>query len=287
MPRGLIAVCGDRREPQLKRMPIGRGLLDDITGLFRDQEEKFREGCHEIPFGGTSRADADEIMTLPLPPTARILDQLLRGQPVLALDTINPRNIVNEGLRGLVLVQDTDIMLVQKYYSSQTIRPRTFMVPDVDGVNFRRTDSSALTFDSGLVCIVENDTIKFKSLQALSRVVDTTDISREATAEEIREFIRHPLIDPVDADRFESSLNQVSRKLIYAIQSEGMLADRTIQSLQDAASQTEFSLNVVGDRIQMPTAGADIKALLRFLNDDLFTGAISGANFMTNAKRRR
>ena len=286
MPEGVIAVCGDRREPTLKRVLIDDAFFEDIASLFYDQEEAFRHECYEVPFGGTWRADADEIVTLPLPRAAQVLG-LLPSRSETALDTMEARNIADEAIRGLVVAPERDKVLVQKYYDSQTMLPGRFLIPGVDGLSFRRTDSSALTFDKGLVCVIEDDLLKFKSLAALSRVIDTTEIFREATDEEIEEFKQHPLIDIVDPDGFDSSLNQVFRKLIYGIQSGEMLANRTIGSLQQAASQTGFPLNVRGERIQMPAASGDIKALLRFLNDDIYIGAISGANFMTNSKRPR
>ncbi len=287
MPEGLIAVCGDRQEPQLKRVLIDDTLLDDITGLFRVQEEAFRDGCHEIPFSGTWKADSDEIMVLPLPPSARMLGQILPTVSESSLGSVEARNIAEEAIRGLAVVPSARKILIQKYYDSQTVRPGRFLIPGPDGLAFRRTDSSALTFDRNLACIVEDGLLKFKSLAALSRVIDTADMFRDATNEEIEAFAQHPLIDTIDPEGFALSLNQVSRKLVHAIQSEAMLADQTIQSLRQSASQTNFPLDVVNGRIQMPSASTEIKSLLQFLNDDYFTGAISGRSYVSNSKRQR
>ena len=286
MPDGLIAVCVDRREPRLKRLLIDDALFDHVSALFEEQETAFRDGCEEIPFSGTWRADADEIMTLPLPASAHILGEVLPGVSESSLEAVNARSIADDAIRALAVARAGKV-LVQKYYDSQTVRPGRFLIPGPDGVSFSRTDSSALTFDRGLACVVEDGLLKFKSLTALARVIDTADIFREATAAEVDAFVEHPLIDVVDPAGFAPSLNQVTRKLIYAIQSEEMLAGRTIQSLERAAEQTNFPLDVVNGRVRLPSASAEIKALLQFLNDDFYRGVISGRSYVSNSKRRR
>lgn len=289
MHEGLIAVCGNRQDPQLKRILIDDALFDGVGELFQDQEADFRHECEEVPFSGTWKADKDEIMTLPLPPSAHALAAVLLGSAVseTSMDTVSPSNLANEEIRGLAIALGARKVLVQKYYDSQTLRPGRFLIPGVDGVSFGRTDASALTFDRTLACIVEDDLLKFKSLTALGRVIDTTDIFRDATAEEVLHFAQQPLIDTPDPEGFVSATGQVSRRLIHAIQSSGMLASQTIQSLQQAASQIGFTLNVVSGRIRMPSASKEIKSLLQFLNDDLFRGAISGENYVTNSKRKQ
>ena len=287
MPEGLIAVCGNRRDPELKRVLIDDELFDEVGDLFLHQEADFRQGCEEIAFSGTWRADADEIMTLPLPPSAEILGRLLPTVSESALTSIAAKNLADAGIRGLAIATQSGKVLVQKYYDSQTLLPGKFLVPGVDGRSFGRTNTAALTFDRGLTCIVEGDLLKFKSLSALARVIDTADIFRDATAAEVKEFAQHPLIDTVDPDGFVLSTNQVTRRLIHAIQSDQMLEGQTIESIQSAASQTGFALHVTGGRIQMPGSSKTIKELLRFLNDDLFRGAISGHNFVANSKRQQ
>ena len=287
MPEGLIAVCGDRQQPELKRVLIDDAFFDGVGGLFQDQEADFRLDCEEIPFSGTWRADADEIMTLPLPPSGQVLGALLADVSESSLDTVSARNFADENIRGLAIAPGSGNVLVQKYYGSQTLRPGRFLIPGVDGVSFRRTDDSALTFDRSLACIVEDGLLKFKSLTALGRVIDTTDIFRDATAEEVLDFAQHPLIDTANPDEFVLSTNQVVRRLIHAIQSSGGLVNQTIQSLQQAASQTSFKLNVVNGRVRMPSTNNEIKLLLHFLNDDLFKGALSGVNYVTNSKKRQ
>ena len=287
MPEGLIAVCGDRQEPELKRVLIDDALIDEIREIFRTQEADFHFGCEEIQFSGTWRADDDEIMTLPLPASAQALSDAMQDMSESSLETVDARNIAEEAVRGIAVVPQIGKVLAQKYYDSQTLLPGRFLIPSADGVSFRRTDNPALTFDRNLVCIIEDGLLKFKSLTALGRLIDTTEIFREATAEEIGAFAQHRLIDAIDFTRFESSLNQVTRKLIYVIQTEEILDGCTIESIELAASQTDFALKVENGRIRLPTSSTEIKDLLKFLNDDYYQGAVSQRNFVSNSKRSR
>ena len=284
MTQGLIAVCGTRQDPELKRVLIDDMLLNEVRGLFQTQDQDFRVGCEEVAFSGSWRADRDEIMTLPVPASAGALGSLLDGVSESSLGAVNATGLGDEGIRGLAVAL-SDRVLVQKYYDAQTLRPGRFLVPGPDGVRFSRTDSSALTFDRNLACTVEDDLLKFKSLTVLSRVIDTSEIYRDATIGEVLHFANNPLIDTPDPVGFADSTSQVVRRLIHVIASSNMLGNQTLHSLQQAAAQTGFQLNVVNGRVRMPTTNNEIKALLRFLNDDVFRGALSGQNYVTNSKR--
>lgn len=284
MPEGLIAICGARSEPRVKRVLLDDAIANDVRDIFRGQKDAFMDGCQPVPFDGNWRCDSDEYMTLPISKPAQVfIDAISCSEP--HLPTVDSLHLEQEEIRGLAIAV-SGRLLVQKYLSSQTLRPARFVVPGPDGVQFRRLDASALCFDNHLTCVIQDGVIKFKSVKNLSRIIDTTEIVREATNEEVTELADHPLIVTPDLDAFLDSLGQVARRLVHSIQESGILEGMDVPGLQVAARQCGYDLPLSGDgRIAMPSGAKEIKELLQFLNENRFRGAITGQRYVTNSRR--
>ena len=129
-----------------------------------------------------------------------------------------------------------------------------------------------------LVCIVENGLIKFRSLYNLSRVIDTSTIFRMATDQDVKSFVSQysHLFEIIDINGFLCSTNRNARKYIMSLITSEVLQDRTVESLQAVAAQTQLNLEVQNGKIVMPSKSVDITELMRFLNDSRYAGPISG-----------
>ena len=284
MPEGLIAICGSRSEPCIKRVLVDDAIANDVRQIFRAQEDAFMDGCQPVPFDGNWMCGSDEYMTLPISQPAQVfIDALSCSEP--HLPPLNSLRLEQEEIRGLAIAV-SGRLLVQQYSSSQTLRPGRTFVPGPDGVHFRRLDASALRFDNHLTCVTQDGVIKFKSVKNLSRIIDTTEIVREATNEEAKALAGHSLIVTPDLDAFLDSLGQVTRRLVHSIHESGVLEGMDVPGLQVAAGRCGYDLPLSGDgRIAMPSGPKEIRELLQFLNENRFRGAITGQRYVTNSRR--
>jgi len=138
-----------------------------------------------------------------------------------------------------------------------------------------------------LDCIVEDDLIKFRSLSILSRIIDTSEIFKDATDSEVQSFANQhsDLFHVIDSDRFIRNTNQTARKLITSLMNSDVLKGKTVQYLQDAAGIVEKTLDLENEKIVIPESSKEITNLMKFLNDNFYVGPVSKKSYEINSKR--
>ena len=143
----------------------------------------------------------------------------------------------------------------------------------------------AFALDNSLTFIAEDGKLKFKHFQKMRSIVNLLDVYREATDQEVQSFSSHVSFEVADHAAFLASADQVSRKLMHAINRSGTLDNYTVPQIETAANAVGVGVTVNAGRIVMPTERAEVKKLLRFLDDGLYEAPLSGQRYITNSKR--
>ena len=112
-----------------------------------------------------------------------------------------------------------------------------------------------------------------------------TEVYREATDDEVRNFALQDRLSVADVDGFINDADQTIRKLVGEIVSGGFLQMKDLVAVQNAAATTNLSITIKDGKIVMPTHKKEVKALLMFLNESRYTGPISGTPYLTNSRR--
>lgn len=139
--------------------------------------------------------------------------------------------------------------------------------------------------DTGLTCIIEGGKIKFQSFYKLRAVISLLDVYRAATDQEVQDFAAHAHFEVADAATFIATADQTIRKLVHAISNGGVLNDHAVSEIETACNGIGLVVTVNNGRLVMPTDRAEIKKLLRFLDDGLFQAPLTGVRYVTNSKR--
>ncbi len=287
MTQNLFAACRDSQgNLTAKRVRLDAAVQQQLEANFADQEDAFRAGVtNEVTFDGSWEPDEDEFLTIDVPGEAQIFAQTIAGN-ALSVPDINTAAFKNEGIKALftgVTLNGATKVLVQRFTAQQVLERRFTLLQH--GNAFRRLTEAAFALDNELSCIIEDGKIKFKSQAKLRSIINLQDIYRAATDHEVQAFAGHASLDVADVAAFVAVTNQVSRKLIHAISNNNTLTTYTPAAIQAAAGQTGLSISVKNDKIIMPAAHADIKALLQFLNESRYSGPLSGQPFVTNSRR--
>lgn len=283
----LLALCGERRDLSVSRVPLDGPTHEAVTEAFIAQEAAFRHG-EEMPFDQNWVNEGYEISTMPIPPDEGVFDQI--GQSTDA--SLSPVEDIEE-IRGLAMRPDDgrERILVQAFSARQVFGRHPALAMFLSGGAYTRLESPGLQLGTGLVCIVEDGQLKFRSLASLGRVIDTTAIFHEATDDEVRTFAgAYPNLfefDGDDIDRFvNTASSRTARKCIASLNASGTLLTRSARALEAASKSTKLNLQIRGDRIVMPTKSGEITELMRFLNDNRYVGPVSGEVFIANSRRR-
>lgn len=112
----------------------------------------------------------------------------------------------------------------------------------------------------------------------------------EATDQEVNNFAMHNAFEVPSGFRLDTVADTVIRTKVTLINKSGTLNTQAISKLKNAAQKINFPLqtNFVGgiEKIVMPQEKKAIKALLDFLDEDIFTSEITQVVYKSNSKRK-
>lgn len=154
-----------------------------------------------------------------------------------------------------------------------------------DGNAFRRLSDPAFSLDTGLTCVIEDGKVKFRSFHKLRAIINLIDVYRAATDQEVQDFAAHAHFEITNAGSFLAAADQTIRKLVHAIGRSGTLGAYTVPQIETACGAVGVAVTVNNGRLVMPDDRADIKKLLRFLDDGLYEAPLTGQRYITNSKR--
>lgn len=280
----LFALTSDPNARVLK-LSLNASLQQAITDVFEQQYIDFNDGITtRVPFDGRYRPDADELLFID---NYVDLDNLIDA-------TLNPVSVTafDEKLHSLDTVKaiftgstdSTPRVLIQIFERRRLIAKGLSLF--VTGNTFQKLDSGGLTLDTKLLAVLEGTRLTFQSFHFLRRVFALTDCYKEATAAEVVEFATLPSIYCADPNAFEESANSIIRSKIGLILQSDVLSKHTPQALAAAALVFKLTIPVTPDgRIELPDNTADLRRLLRFLDEDYYESPLSQTHFISNSKR--
>ena len=282
----LLALCGERNDLSIKEVPLNREVQGDVMAAFSAQEQTFRLG-EETPFHQNWMNESKDIVTTLIPSNVTVFKDIKDSTDTsLApfLDTDLRKT------RGLAISLADDVptrILVQLFTTSQLLRKPAWFALLLESGTYTRFMDSGFQFGDKLVCIVEDERIKFRSLHNLSRVIDTSEIFRAATDSEVVEFANDyaNIIDFGDVDKFVLNSKRTARKLLAVLSGSGALKDHNAHTLKAASEGTNVKIDVNRGKILMPSTNKEITELLRFLSDGHYVGPVSGEPQISNSHR--
>ncbi len=286
MAQNLFAACRVNGALVAKRVRLDQAVQQQIEDIFNQQEAEFRDGItSEVAFDGSWTPDEDEFLTINAPQEAAIFMDTLNANPV-SIPDIDTANFEAEGIKGIftgVAANGATKVLVQRF-SPQQILSRRFSLWQ-NGNAFRRLSDPAFSLDTGLTCVIEDGKVKFRSFHKLRAVISLLDVYRAATDQEVQDFAAHAHFEVADTAAFSATADQTIRKLVHAISRGGVLNNHTVAQIETACNAVGMVVAINNGKLIMPTDRAEIKKLLRFLDDGLYEAPLSGVRYVTNSKK--
>ena len=286
MPETLYAICRNNERISIKRIPLNEDVRQQVEGVFNSQETSFRNSMlEEVEFTGNYKPMADEVLTLPVNDEIQIISDAIGGNAI-ALEILNTDNLREENVKAICSTSRNHegAILFQSFRNSQILSNRWSLFKDNN--EFRALEENAFTLTNRLSAIFEDQTLKFKSQHVLRSMINMKTIYLEATDAEVREFANNPLFHVDDVEAFSDMTNQVTRTLLHNVMESGVLENYDINSFIESAARLNLPIEVVDDQIVLPSDRLALKALLLFLNESRYAGAISGDLFLASSQRR-
>jgi hypothetical protein len=286
----LFALTGDPARRVL-RIPIAPGIQAEIEQLFKQQEAEFNKRAQEEhEFDGKYKPDDDECLFI------KGYDDLDKIHGVIA----NPLSVpeidaeasefaaVKAIFTGYTAPDGKRVALIQCFDRKKIITPSGLSLFYSANV-YRKVDGIGLTLDSKLSTILIDDTLRFFSFHVLRRIADVSQYFVEATNSDLDDFAACAVIHVEDHDVFIEIADAWIRRKITLVTQSKILDNIDIGKIKATAALFNIDIETksVGgsDVIVLPSTKAQLKKLLRFLDEDYFQSSLQNLAHMTNSKR--
>ena len=278
----LIAICGDKPNLNLKLVPMSDSLQISVEETFKTQETVFRAQCTERFYNQDWRVDDEEIAYISLPTSTTLFSRLLTVPPT----NLHTVHVEADNIKALALKLSEngfDRVLFQRFTKSQLLRQKlTFFLSKG---TFTVMDNAAFQLGERLFAIVEGGMLKFKNLNILRGILDTTEIMREATDEELQLFLSNSLFETPEAVDYFALVDSVVRNKVLRIQERGVLERLDVNKIVERARNAGVAIEVRNDAIVLPADRRQLKEFVKFLNDERYIGPASERLMETNSCR--
>ena len=289
--RNLFVLVDD--ETPARRLPMDQDVQKHVAAALQRQAAKFLSDDVElIEFDGRYTPDENEVLiirnfaidpkvkaALAAPLTCETLD--LRVDPDESLPKI--KGVVSSPLKG-----EGDLF-VQVFDRRQVLSQHGLTLFH-HGATYRRLAEPGLVLNSSIDAVVSGTDLYFRSYFLARRLFNLVAYFQEATDEDVDEFADAHVFHVEDKAALLRNADSWVRRKIRFIKEAGILTQVTAKQIEARANEFGIGVKTIEKsgkmRVVLPSSKADFKMVLRVLDDDCFTGIMSGTRFVSNSKRK-
>lgn len=290
----LFALMDDTIATKIFRIELDRSASNAATSIFQQQKLHF-ESHHNnrIAFYAGYEPRYDECFEINnFLDSSSLIDAVTRPTAIPIWD---PSQVSIENIKALFVGVDAprnpNIIALQTFNKKQILdTSKSFLAALVGSrTTFSKAANIGFNIDDKLVAIIDANTIYFKSFFKLRSIFNMTSYFSAATDQDLDTFTNLPIFSIAQGFNLKAIADTVIRNKITLINQTGMLTPQNLPIFKIEAGKVNFTLQttVVGgiEKIIMPSSKKDIKALLDFIEEDIWISGISGRRFKSSSKR--
>ncbi|ELI8402977.1 Kiwa anti-phage protein KwaB-like domain-containing protein [Yersinia enterocolitica] len=290
----LFAMMDDQVASKVMRIQLDKQSNLTVNSIFKQQKSHF-ETHHStaIPFyAGYTPSYSECFLIDNFSESSILIDAVTRNT---AMPVWDPSDVGIEHIKALFLGIDAPnnnkVIAIQTFNKNQILdTSKSFLMGLVASKNtFSKANNIGFNIDDKLVSFINNDKIYFRSFFKLRSVFDMSSYFQEATDQDLINFTSDKSFSIPQGFNMQTIADTVIRSKITLIINNGMLNPQNIPTFKKAAQKINFPLQTIiignDEKIVMPQTKKEIKALLDFLDEDIFTSEISSKIFKSNSKR--
>lgn len=276
-------------EQPVLRLDLEQRVGDSAFELFQDAANKFMDDFdHVIEFDPGYRVQEGECFEIKDFPIDHALLSACK-QP-LTTERAGADSFYQLPVKAVVgydISGKNESLFFQNFDRRKIIVPgRRFAIWNMaDSSTFRELDRPVLLLDSTISALWHNGTLRFRSFHQAKQMFDLTDWFEEASDKQLLGFAKHKMLLCTDSNQFLASNNYWTRKKIAMILRDGILDNVTPNELKKVAKAVAYEIEMDGDRMVIPEDTSAMRALLQFLDEDVYRGPFSGRRLIAGGKR--
>lgn len=274
---------------RVQRFTLAKEVQTEITDYLQKQEIAFDKAEAEIAFDGKYKPDQGEVLYIDDFDDINKLGAAV-AEPMSVPELVPSIEIfdsITALFAGRVEKDKTTTVLLQNFDRRRVLSTRGFTIFQ-SGDHFKRIDGLGLTVDNRLAAVLSGKRLRFSSFHNARQIFDLTAHYVEATDADIAAFTEMPNIHADKAALVASADTWIRRKFALVQQSQ-ILSKYPLAQIQKAAADFGVAIAVEAisgvDKIVLPQDKAELKTLLRFLDEDIYEAVFTKTRYVTNSKR--
>ncbi len=255
---------------------------------------KFELVDSEIPFSADYTPSQNEIFIIDGFDSEVNLQALLTNpNSIQILELSNKQdNISLNDIVGIIATDDINKRFIIQYFEKRNIieLSRSIIQRKINNkYEFVAATSNGISLPTDVIAVIDSSNkLKFKSFQRLRHIFNMDKYFKEATDEELNEFIVNcSKLEATQGFEIERIDDTTIRKKITIINKSGVLENYSVDELKKAAEKVGYPLplNSQENKIQLPNNKKQFKDLLQFLSSNIYEDPISHTTRITNSSR--
>lgn len=290
----LFALMDNQVADRVLRIKLDKKSSDMVEQAFKDQKSYFETHHNNIiDFHAGYTPTYDECFVLSAFSEAQILiDAVTRNTAVQEWDpTLVDISHIKALFVGVESPANNKVIAIQTFNKKQILdTSKSFLMGLVAAKNtFTKADNVGFNIDDKITTYINDDKAYFKSFFKMRSLFDMSRYFEEATDDDVDDFVNDPIFSTHLNFNLKSISDSIIRTKITLIKQSGILDPANIPALKASAIKNRFPLQTVlvgnDEKIVMPQTKREVKALLEFLGEDIFTSDVTQKTFKSTSKR--
>lgn len=287
----LFGVLKNGEEDTVVQVKLDRKTQKIVNDHFNSlMEEYIGEDIEVIPFEGSYKPDSDQIFEIDNYQLNENFINAIKATESVELFTPTTDNIRN--LKFIFIgkfLDETSTILFQKIKPDQYITNKGISLLAKNST-FRVISDIGISISSKVDLIYIDKKLYFKSYTCARQIFDLSIYYRIATDCEVDSFTAESSLSFVSKESFVETADSWVRRKLSMISDIGVFKNFNVTQILKIAKDNDFEINTIGNgkskKIVIPENKAEMKSILKFLDEDIYKGYFSKNTYETNSKRR-
>lgn len=286
----LFALTDDPANRRL-RFSLSSDVQCDLTAYLREQEKNFiAQGQEEILFDGKYKPDMGEVLFISgFDDIDGVTDAIANPLSVPeVMPTPETFGRIKALFTGYVEADGIVTALIQHFDKKRVISTNGLSIFHATNV-YKKIEGVGLTIDSKLTATLRDGVLKFHGFHLLRQIFDVTEYYNEATDVDIVQFANMDCVLVENSDNLIGISDTWVRRKLWLISQSQILERVSVADIRAVAAEFNIDLHssvVSGvEKIVIPTDKKQLKAILRFLDEDYYKSPLLANCYVANSKR--
>jgi hypothetical protein len=260
----------------IRKISLVQTILPRIRAIFINNGEALLDQKDEIEFDGNYRVEDDEVLFVNMELPDEFNDIISNPTGLKILD-------LSEDKIKAVFWFDNSVFYFQNFDSRKLLRNRNVLVYNRN--TYDAISNDAFIIDNSVNAVYSKNKFYFLSYANANRIFNLSAFYVEATDADVDDFRNHATVAIEDDTWFKDNANSVIRKQITLIQKSNILDGANTKKIKTRAKKFGLLIDLDDDeKIKFPCDKRNCRDILLFLNEQYYSGLISGTPYKTSSK---